>query len=245
MSFFHHDLLTAADCNAQLEMSLPTLVQTLVEVATAHANHLGVGHARLARDGRAWVLMRLTMGMERMPRVGEEYEVETWVVSLNRRFSQRDFAMRVAGSVILRARSIWGVINSADRTPATLDGLEALVSEKEDRQADVPALTRVRPEMFESAGVVTRPYEVVVSDIDSNRHLTAPRYVELMLDNRDLEFFDRNHLSAFEISYGREARFGECLRVESAPAAASESVCRIMRGDDQLASAVYVWKSRE
>lgn len=237
--------LTAADCNAQFELPLPALVQLLVEAATDHANRIGVGYDRLAADGHAWVLMRLTLEIERMPAVGEVFEIVTWVDSFTRRFSTRDFALSVDGHRLVRARSVWGVINSSDRTPASLEGLEVL-ERLADPQPEGPApCRRVRPADF-AEPTATAPYRVVVSDIDTNRHLTSARYISLLLDMWTLDDFDRRRITQFEVSFGREARYGDELVVERRDFDGDTSVCRLaMAADKQpLATASVVFADR-
>ena len=59
--------LTAAGCNAQMELPLQSLVREIIDAATEHANSLGFGYARLIEDGNAWVLSRLSIEMSRFP----------------------------------------------------------------------------------------------------------------------------------------------------------------------------------
>ncbi len=240
-------LLTAADCNAQMELPLPALAQSIVEVATDHANLLGVGHTRLLRDGNAWVLLRLTLEMERMPREGEEYVVTTWVEDFNRRFSERCFEITVrpaplnspprggatksaeasvgesgtkeapplgggmGGACIGHVRTIWTVIDSATRQSASLDGLENLLEVVNPHKLAWQRAPRVRPADF--ADAEPWHYTVRVSDIDSNRHLTAMRYLQLMLDSWSLDFYDTHRITRFEIAYSTEARYGDTLAI--------------------------------
>lgn len=52
--------MTAAGASAQGTLPLSTLVADVIQVATDHANALGVGYSRLIEDGNSWVLSRLT-----------------------------------------------------------------------------------------------------------------------------------------------------------------------------------------
>lgn len=51
-SFF----LSAGEVNAEGEMSLPLLVSKIIDIATAHANSLGIGNPSMAAMNRGWVL---------------------------------------------------------------------------------------------------------------------------------------------------------------------------------------------
>ena len=50
--YIHRYFLTAGECNAQKEMSISLLTQRVIEVATEHANILGVGYADLVSLSR-------------------------------------------------------------------------------------------------------------------------------------------------------------------------------------------------
>lgn len=205
--------LTAAGCNAQMELPLYDLVRDIIDAATAHANKLGIGYVRLIEDGNAWVLSRLSIQMSRFPRVGETYSLTTWIESFNRHFSERNFEITTAdGTLLGYARSVWVAINIASRRPADLSSVAELADIASARICPVPAQGKTRlPEKFETES----PYTVAVSDIDSNRHLTTARYVELVVNTLPLELYDRNTISAFEISFMRECKFGEPLTVSS------------------------------
>ena len=232
-------IITAADCNAQLELSIPPLVKHIIDVATAHADILDVGHARLSRRGISWVLMRLSMQLRRMPCAGETFTLTTWVESFNRRFSERDFEITVAGGeAIGHVKTIWSTINSATRQAASLDGLEAL-AEVIVHHEDVlwSKGPRVRPADF-AEGLEGEAYRVAVSDIDSNRHLTSQRYFELMLNMWPLDFYDKHVITRFEIAFSNEARYGQTVMpVRLDLPGGRDAAVALRRGDDILSLA--------
>lgn len=205
--------LTAAGCNAQMQLPLQSLVRDIIDTATLHANSLGFGYSRLIQDGNAWVLSRIALQMTRFPKVGESYSLTTWIESFNRHFSERNFEITdAAGTTIGYARTIWVAIDIASRRPADLTALTALSGSVSQRPCPIPRQGKIRmPEQFP----VIEPYTVCVSDIDSNRHLTTARYVELVVNTLSLDTYDHNSISSFEISFMHECRFGEILTVSS------------------------------
>lgn len=93
--------LTAAQCNAQRELAPAMLVQHIIEVATEHADALGVGFKNLAANGTLWVLSRCAFEVRRFPRLLEEYSLTTWVEGYNRHFSERNFEIRGEGGEVI------------------------------------------------------------------------------------------------------------------------------------------------
>lgn len=203
--------LTAAGCTAQMELPLQSLVREIIDAATEHANSLGFGYARLIEEGNAWVLSRLSIEMSRFPQVGENYSLTTWIESFNRHFSERNFEICTSGGEILGyARTIWVAINIATRRPADLTAFTELEKSVSGKVCPIPPQSKVRmPAEFEHS----RNYNVVVSDIDSNRHLTTARYVELVVDCLPLEVYDHFTVHKFDISFMRECTFSEKLTI--------------------------------
>lgn len=241
--------LSAAECNAQLEIPIPYLVQLLIEAATEHANALSVGFARLSQDNISWVLMRLTLSLERLPRVHETIEIDTWVESFNRRFSQRNFEIRVITTdgrrqVLGHAFTVWTTIHSQSRQAATLDGLEELDAVITHRDVEQPRAPRVRPSDFAAKPEPDATYRVAVSDIDTNRHLTSARYLQLMLDLWDLDFYDHNTITLFEIAFSSEARYADRLTLRRLDLSPTTATCQLSRGSDSLSIATLSWRPR-
>lgn len=116
--------LSAAECNAQQEISLPLLAQRLIDISTAHASALGVGYEHLLKDNNAWVLSRLSIELSRFPSINKPYSLITWVEDLNRHFSERIVELRDdSGDVIGYGRLTWVAINIVTRRPADLSPL--------------------------------------------------------------------------------------------------------------------------
>lgn len=199
---------TAAECNAQKEMPLTTLVQRLIEVATEHANAIDIGYSRLCQYGCTWVLSRVTLEIDRMPGVNEYYSLTTWVENVTRLYSERCFEMTDdGGNVMGRARTMWIAINVESRRPADLTMIEGMgQAVNQDRVCNVERCPKPR--------AVNEPdgedfYRFRTCDIDFNRHVNSTRYVELILDHWPVDFFDANRVSMFDISYHHEALFGQ------------------------------------
>lgn len=202
--------LSAADCNAQQEISLPLLVQGLLDIATAHANALGVGYDRLIQDNNAWVLSRLSVELSRVPALNESYSLTTWVEDLNRHYSERIVEIRDnKDEVIGYARLFWVAINIATRRPADLTPLLDSIT---------PSKNRCPIERMPRMGAINDPekvssYQFQYSDIDFNRHVNSTKYIQLILDSWDLDYFDQNRVSRLDISYHAEAHYGDNVEV--------------------------------
>lgn len=208
--------LSAALCNAQGELAPAQLVQEILEVATEHADALGVGFDRLAEDGNLWVLSRIAIEMNRYPRLHERYALTTWIEDYNRHFSERNFEITSAdgGETLGYARTIWVAINIDTRRPADLTSIEHLRGTVSDRPCPIDKQGKIRPV---AEPQIRNTYTFRVSDIDVNRHVNSARYVEIILNQLGLEEYDLCLLTRFEIEYRREAHYGDTVEVGSTP----------------------------
>lgn len=202
--------LLPGECNSEQEMPLWLLVNRIIEVATLHADSLGIGYRRLSRDNQAWVLSRMAIEMERYPKAGENYTLATWIESFNRHFSERNIEILDGdGTAIGYARTIWSVIDTNARTSCDISALASMadhIAEKEcpiERQSKIKAVERLHEARH------TFRY----SDIDFNRHVNTMRYIEMMCDMLPLELISSPAPVRLDIHFLKECRYGQTLTV--------------------------------
>lgn len=203
--------LSAAECNAQQEMSLPLLAQKLIDVATEHANILGIGNPNMPNPDMGWVLSRLTVEMNRYPHENTNYSITTWVEDWNRHFSRRAFSIAdEEGNIMGYARSIWMVLNTSDRSNAGLTGLNFKHEWISNMQCPIPMQEKhVRIEPDDNSSV----YRFKYCDIDFYRHVNTVRYIDLLLNQFDMQDYDENIVNRLELSFLHEASYGMEIRI--------------------------------
>lgn len=205
--FTKHYCQTAAGCNAQKELPTATLVRQIIETATEHANILGIGYNELIRENNAWVLSRLAIELNRMPRMHEDYSLTTWIDSFNRHFSRRNFVLESSsGEILGYISTVWVAINIESRRPADLSSIADMEKMTFQRECRVTSKGRIKPDMRHD---IAKSYLFATTDIDFNRHVTTARYVELIENQFDLDFYDRNEITHFEINFHHESVWGE------------------------------------
>lgn len=224
--------LTPGECNPQQRMPLTLLINRLIEVATLHANQIGIGYSYLVREHQTWVLSRVAVEMKRYPGVNEDYVITTWVSSISRLFSERDFEISDGkGEIIGHARTVWAVIDTRTRQVGDISRISWVKGVIPSRECPVAKPSRLRPVEVPAttdrapAGFRETRYRFQYTDIDFNRHVNSSRYIELLLNQWSLGFHDANRLTRFEIAYLHEARYD----MEATLRLAGEPACH---GDD-------------
>lgn len=233
--------LTPAECNPQGRMPLTLLINRLIEIATLHANAIGIGYADIVGRHHTWVLSRVAVEMKRYPGVNDTYRISTWICSVNRLFSERDFCIMTAdGEVLGWARTVWGMLDTDTRQAADISymaWIEALA-----QPVRCPIDKASRPQ---SPGeYTTEHYRFTYCDLDFNRHVNSSRYIELLLNQWPLEFHDANRLTRFEIAYLHEAYSGEEVEVRLSTAG-SETRAELTAGSTALCRARLCFSPRE
>lgn len=203
--------LSAAECNAQQELSVPNLVQKFIDISTEHANILGVGNPDMPSSDMGWVLSRMTIEMTAYPKENTEYSVSTWVEDWNRHFSRRSYSVSDSdGNVIGYARSIWMIIKTSDRSNAGLSNLDFKKEWISDRPCPIPTQEKhVKIETDPHSPIYTFKY----CDIDFYRHVNTVRYIVLLLNQFSMQAFDDNIVGRLELSFLHEASYGMDVRV--------------------------------
>lgn len=196
--------LTPSFCNAQRELPLPLLVSQIIEIATDHANDLGIGF--LYMEDKGWVLSRLSVEMKRWPRVGEHYYLQTWVESWNKHFSERCFSVESKeGDVLGYARTVWMIIDLASHKSYGTAGFE--LPPDKIANAICPILRQQRHKPFEAT--IINNYIFKYTDLDYYRHVNTVRHIELLLNQFPLGLYDSHNLYRFEIAFMHEAKYGD------------------------------------
>lgn len=204
-------LLKPSVSNAEQELPMTLLVEQIIEIATDHANILGIGFLSMEGKDMGWVLSRLSVEMKRWPRVGERYTITTWIETWNRHFSERCFSVEdLDGNVLGYVRTVWMIIDLKSHKSYGTAGLEVAPEYVGNREC--PILRQQRHKHFEPQ--VVHEYTFKYTDLDFYRHVNTVRYISLLLNQFSLEEFDNNHLYRFEIAFMHEAHYGETAHIK-------------------------------
>lgn len=217
--------ISANESNPEGELAVNVLVNAIIEIATRHANSLGIGNPHMESFHAGWVLSRLTLEMYHYPKVNTTYRVSTWVEGWNRHYSTRCFEiLNMEGEVLGYARTIWMVINTLTHENFGLEHLSlpngAIVSKecpipRQERHVDILLPDERIPEKSKAL-TANRPvtsYTFKYNDIDFYRHVNTLRYITLLLNAYTLEEFDHSFVSRLELSFLHEGSFGDTVEI--------------------------------
>ncbi len=193
---------------------LGVLGNHLLNAAGRHSHNRGWGIDQLNERHYTWVLSRLCIELEEMPAQYEHVEVETWVESVMKLFTERNFLIRNAddGRVYGYARSVWAMIDVDTRHPADLLALKdgdilRYVLTADEKPCPIAKHGRIRV----SNQVPIRTISTYYSDVDINGHINSVKYIEHILDLYPRVQYEMHRLRRFEIAYKAESHIGDTL----------------------------------
>ena len=221
--------------------SAPTVCNWLQEVAGNHAAHLGWGIERLQAQGLTWVLSRLHLHLDRLPRWRDEVRVTTWPAGAQRLYALREFRLDDSdGGAVGVATTGWMVLNLASRRPVRpAEEVAAMAA-----RAPARALADPFDKLPEPASVeLERSLEVRSLDLDINRHANNVSVIGWALEALPLEDLDGRRLAGLEIEFRGETRAGDRVVTQAQRSGDGTFVHRLLRAGDgrEVARARTAW----
>lgn len=227
-------------CDFSGRLFLGHLGNHMLNAADFHSTDRGFGMRYLLTINRSWVLSRLAIEMAEMPRMYTRFNVETWVESAMRYFTNRNFAVRGEdGTIYGYGRSIWAMIDTETRQPTDILSInDGSINSWIEKEKTCPIDKGGRVRMSDDAEFV-RTIETNYNDVDINGHINSVKYIEHVLDLWPLEWYKEHTIRRFEIAYVAEAHAGDTLSfyrekiaAEAENGAAEDEYCiRIVRTD--------------
>lgn len=191
-------------------LTMGVLGNHLLNCAGFHASERGFGIAEMNENHYTWVLSRLAIELEDLPRQYEPFSIETWVENVYRLFTDRNFALvNKEGKTIGYARSVWAMISMETRKPADLLSLHggSITEYVCDRECPIDKPGRIKVASKEPVWV----YQTRYSDIDINGHVNSIKYIEHILDLFPMEILKEKQIKRFEMAYVAESYYGDTL----------------------------------
>lgn len=192
------------------KLTMGVLGNHLLNCAGFHAAERGFGIAEINENQYTWVLSRLAIELEDLPRQYEDFSIQTWVENVYRLFTDRNFELKNKdGKTIGYARSVWAMISMQTRKPADLLTLHGGNISEYICDKECPISKPGRIKVTQETPVAE--YQAKYSDIDINGHVNSIKYIEHILDLFPMETFKDKQIKRFEMAYVAESYYGDTL----------------------------------
>ena len=181
------------------------------QLAVLGATQLGASDFVLHERGLGWILVRNAFHFDRLPRLLEKVQLETWHSGVKGPYYTRDYrVLDEGGETLVRATSAWVLMDIKSRVivkPEAIMDIYPTEPQCSGRalQSDAPKLLFPREAVKEDAGV----HIVRYTDIDYNFHANNAKYPAWAMDCLPEEITTTKTVTDFFINYNREVGLGD------------------------------------
>lgn len=155
-------------------LTVPAIINYFQDVSTFQS--IDVGAMDMVEDGHplGWIILSWDIKIDRLPKLGEMVSVKTYPLKQKGPFAFRDFTLSIGDEVMIRAHSIWSIIDLVRLMPRKItDDImekygvdEPLPGQWSGRKLAIPK------NKMEAMRFVVRSFQ-----LDKNGHMNNERYV--------------------------------------------------------------------
>lgn len=206
----------ATECGIGDMLFPSVLIGDLQEAAEQGSYALGYGTDFLKEHKMCWIILRMHIEIERLPKWHEKFKVRTWSTGLEKLYYNREFEVYDSEGVrIGKATSIWILADWTTHRPVIANKHPELPPAVV--QSDVyvfggncPKISF--PEKSDIAAGSVKPVIIKYADyteLDRNRHVNNSRYTAWAYDALFKSGYDVSAIKEISIMYNSEVKQGE------------------------------------
>ncbi len=199
-------LVSSNDVDPFLDLSIPSLFRFLQAIATTGVAAIGAGKEETTDKGFMWVLTRMSVHINKLPRYMDEMSLTTYPGEQLGCFYFRHFyATSKEGEEFFRVSSSWALLNEKDRKPLMRCPFPHPIKPEKDPD-ELP-----RPEKLFSpeSAEEKEKRRITYSMCDLNGHLNNTRYLELIVDTKGRDFYRDYAAQEITLNFEKEIQEGE------------------------------------
>ena len=166
-------------CDAQARLSVPDLFAQFMDIATLHAEALGVGAQAMMAKGLFWLTVKTKVRILRRPRLLETVTISTRPLVPERVRAIREYRMEGDGALLAEGKTEWAVIEMPAGKLHPMAGIFPEGLELAAEAAYPAPFARIRPDFSEAEPIGT--YRVRATDIDLGGHMNNIAYLRAVL----------------------------------------------------------------
>ena len=169
--------------------------------AGLHADLGGISFSDMQAHHQAWVMSKMRLEINRLPKWKETVRVKTWIKSLENSRSTRCLELYSGDEKIVGCETFWAVINTQIRRPENLVLPHEHFIKYPENSATVKSVQRINLDIaFEK--IVD--YTVQLSDLDIVNHANNVKYLEWCLNLIDKKIVLKQQIKGFEMNFLKE-----------------------------------------
>ncbi|MGX7666181.1 acyl-[acyl-carrier-protein] thioesterase [Flavobacterium pedocola] len=190
------------------------LCNLLQLTAAEHSILGGLSFNDMQEHHQAWVLSRIRIEIDALPKWQDKVVVKTWIESLEGNKSIRNIEMYLNDKKIVGTTTFWAVFNTQLRKSEGLALPHEHFEKYPEHQATSKSFSRINI-LQETEKVGKR--NVVLSDLDIVNHVNNTKYLEWCLDSLHPKTVLKQEFKALEMNFLRELNLFEIVEINANP----------------------------
>lgn len=186
------------------------IMEFMQDVATSHADILGIGWDSMNANGLFWVLSKVKIAFKKpLTRSVREFKLYTWPVASKHLYAERRFkAVNGQGETLFCASTLWMIVERDSRRIVSRETLAKYYDfDFDSAECDCDnSFDRIRRDETYVLAYVSK---IRRTDLDVNKHVNNTRYVDYALD----VLSETDNIAELEIVYHRELTLNDEARV--------------------------------
>lgn len=188
---------------------LSSLINIFIQAAIKASSKYGFGFDVLRKNNLTWMLSRISVEIYDKIQWNETIKVKTWPKTIDGLLYIRDFiAYNSENKIIAKCTTGWIAVDYIRKRITTVDFLNDNFTSADKTALDYMPL-KIDETQIEQKFEITSTY----FDIDLNKHVTAVRYIDWMMDTFDVEYHQANYPKKVHINYLKEILIGNKIEL--------------------------------
>jgi acyl-ACP thioesterase len=188
------------------------LCNLLQLTAAEHSILGGLSFNDMQEHNQAWVLSRIRIEIDALPKWQDKVTVKTWIESLEGNKSIRNIEMYLDGKKIVGATTYWAVFNTQLRKSENLALPHEHFEKYPEDKATGQSFSRINV-LQNTEKIGSR--NVVLSDLDIVNHVNNTKYLEWCLDTIHPTTILKQTIKSLEMNFLRELNFNDAVEIYS------------------------------
>ena len=186
-------------CDLEGKLGVPNAFALFMDIATEHAERLGVGMNDLMPRGLFWLTVRVKARFHRRPGMTETVTVATWPEVPERSRCNRDYVIEKDGEVLVEGRTEWMVMDLNRGRLMPTDRVFPQNLDIDDRQVLSEPFLRLSEDYQDAEELGA--YTVRATDIDVGGHMNNAAYIRALVGAFTSEQWKEMNVREMEVSY--------------------------------------------
>lgn len=168
-----------SDCDREMKLSIPDLFAWFMDIATLHAEALGVGAGGMLARGLFWLTVKTRVRIHRRPRMLERVTLSTRPLAPEKVRAVREYRLEQDGVLLADGKTEWAVIETATGKLHPMTDVFPAELELATEPADPTPFARILPDFSDAEEL--GQYTVRSTDIDLGGHMNNIAYLRAVL----------------------------------------------------------------